>query len=565
MLLMIAAAPRAMAEDEVQTLIKQLGNREPATREAAIGQLRALGEAVRPELRKAAQSDSPAVADAATALLMDKRWFLLTDPPEVKQALQRYGVQPPDQRGLILQTLLQAHPNSAREAVLNVLMQDPSDAVAWQALDNIVPDEQWFNALKPLDIKSLPPGLQLFYARACFENDDAEAALPIMRRVLDYEADHPSAAAHHLLWAVEGVADDDAEHDRPLAAADRLRALLARADDQMTSRSELLDAVFDLQARFGPLQGIADDVAAAGEDLDGRAGLMLAIVASRVGAPLTHDLLIDAALADRPNENNIDRAVRLYDAGSYLLTAGQPDAAEYALTQVTQITDEPARGYVTNAYLRLSDLYASTNRFQLAGDSLQRGLNRLPPQSTIDLRRPNGELVAWPAEDAQGHVYWLYYQLAKQNNDQAAMRKEADLVMSSGSNDSSHFLDVLETLQTFETPAAIDAYFDRVYQAENADLAETPNSAVKLNDLAWLCGRSNRRLHEAAHDAERALKLKPNEAAYLDTLAEIRFRLGSIKQAIDLETRASALEPKLPFMHEQLARFRKAATTRPNQ
>jgi len=57
--------------------------------------------------------------------------------------------------------------------------------------------------------------------------------------------------------------------------------------------------------------------------------------------------------------------------------------------------------------------------------------------------------------------------------------------------------------------------------------------------------------------------LMPNDAAILDTLAEVNFRMGNAKDAVRFETQASSLEPDDPFMKKQLARFKATAATRP--
>ncbi|MGN6724577.1 MAG: hypothetical protein ACTHLZ_01540 [Tepidisphaeraceae bacterium] len=552
-------------QDPVDLLIHQLGDPEPRVREDAMGQLSALGDAVRPQLRQAAQSKSPAVADAARALLMDTRWSRMTDPREVRAALGRYGTLAPDQRADILRSLLQTQGVKARPAVLRVLQQDPSDSVAWQALEGIPAGDAWLEAFKGTDPKSFSPGLENFYARVLFAANQGDHAIPLLRHMLNEEADRPSASAHHLLWAVRIVAATDEKDGHPESAIQLWRTLLSRADDQLTSQSELLNQIYGIQARNGPLPGLADDLSAAGKDLDGRAGLMLGILAQRVDAPLAHDLLMEAALSDRPNENDIDRAVRLFEAGNYLLAAGQPESAQDALTRVTLIDAPAARGYVLNAYLRLSDLFQQTGDWQMAGDSLRRALDRLEPQQSLTLQNGAGNIEVLTKENAAARVYWLYYKAADARHDIAEMQKQAKLVMASGSTDGNYFLDVLPTLEKAVEPDAVDAFFDRVYQQQKSQLDASPQNPIKLNDLAWLCGRSNRKLAEANAYAQRALELKPNEPAYLDTYAEIRFRSGAISEAIALETKAAALDPKEPFMREQLARFRQAAATQPGK
>jgi predicted Zn-dependent protease len=63
-------------------------------------------------------------------------------------------------------------------------------------------------------------------------------------------------------------------------------------------------------------------------------------------------------------------------------------------------------------------------------------------------------------------------------------------------------------------------------------------------------------LEQAERNAERAIGAKPENYAYLDTAAEVKFRLGKVEEAIALEERALALKPGDEFIEGQLRRFR---------
>ena len=54
--------------------------------------------------------------------------------------------------------------------------------------------------------------------------------------------------------------------------------------------------------------------------------------------------------------------------------------------------------------------------------------------------------------------------------------------------------------------------------------------------------------------------MRPDNAAYLDTLAEAHFRLGNAQKAAELEERVLRARPNDPFLQAQLTRFRAAAT-----
>lgn len=160
-------------------------------------------------------------------------------------------------------------------------------------------------------------------------------------------------------------------------------------------------------------------------------------------------------------------------------------------------------------------------------------------------------------------VQWHRFKDAESRKDDAAMRKLAADLLDSDSADMSIFLDILPTIETTADAGKIDAFFQRAYDRQQTRLNEEPDKPVHKNDMAWLLARSGRKLAEAEPLAEAAVKAKPDEAAYLDTLAEVKFRLGKIEEAIKLEEQALQHLPGDKFMTEQLARFKAARKTAP--
>jgi tetratricopeptide (TPR) repeat protein len=97
---------------------------------------------------------------------------------------------------------------------------------------------------------------------------------------------------------------------------------------------------------------------------------------------------------------------------------------------------------------------------------------------------------------------------------------------------------------------------DRVGEALRRALERGEKDASNLNGLAWVCATNDIYLEEALRAAERAVALEPKESGILDTLAEVHFRMGHADKAIEVETRALALEPDSNYLKEQIARFK---------
>ena len=100
---------------------------------------------------------------------------------------------------------------------------------------------------------------------------------------------------------------------------------------------------------------------------------------------------------------------------------------------------------------------------------------------------------------------------------------------------------------------------ERVHESLAQALARGGNDASLLNGLAWACASHNVNLPDALRAAERAANLEPKSTDILDTLAEVHFRMGNAAKAIEIETRASAIDPKSAYLKDQIARFRRGA------
>jgi len=81
-----------------------------------------------------------------------------------------------------------------------------------------------------------------------------------------------------------------------------------------------------------------------------------------------------------------------------------------------------------------------------------------------------------------------------------------------------------------------------------------------LNAVAWYLCTHGVELERCLDAARRAVDAAPEETAYLDTLAEVYFRLGRYERAEEVGARAVALAPEDPYLTAQLERFRARRT-----
>jgi membrane protease YdiL (CAAX protease family) len=123
------------------------------------------------------------------------------------------------------------------------------------------------------------------------------------------------------------------------------------------------------------------------------------------------------------------------------------------------------------------------------------------------------------------------------------------------------FLIPVTALWLANPPYAEFQFFEHRLSAEKKDalleraMREHPTHAAAFNAAAWMFAEDNRRLPEALEIIDRALKLKPQKPAYLDTKAEILFKLGRIDEALAIEKRLVEREPEEEFYREQVRKF----------
>ncbi len=95
----------------------------------------------------------------------------------------------------------------------------------------------------------------------------------------------------------------------------------------------------------------------------------------------------------------------------------------------------------------------------------------------------------------------------------------------------------------------------RVHETLVDVLERGDRDAGLLNGLAWSCAVNDIHLADALKAAERASAIEPKSTDILDTLAEVHFRMGNAKRAIEVGRRAFTLDPANPYLKAQLARF----------
>ena len=89
-------------------------------------------------------------------------------------------------------------------------------------------------------------------------------------------------------------------------------------------------------------------------------------------------------------------------------------------------------------------------------------------------------------------------------------------------------------------------------------LKEYPNSANDRNNYAWVLACARRQLNTVLRHAEAAVALRPDQATYIDTLAEAHFARGEYDLATKWIKKAVALDPPRIYYRNQLKKFQQS-------
>jgi hypothetical protein len=101
----------------------------------------------------------------------------------------------------------------------------------------------------------------------------------------------------------------------------------------------------------------------------------------------------------------------------------------------------------------------------------------------------------------------------------------------------------------------VDRWFYLFYTPMMEHVKTYPEDHLYGNNTAWLAASCNREI-EAAYSMAMHVTASDPSPTYLDTLAEIEYRMGNVQRAIELSERCRALEPKSKHHPVQLRRFR---------
>jgi tetratricopeptide (TPR) repeat protein len=173
--------------------------------------------------------------------------------------------------------------------------------------------------------------------------------------------------------------------------------------------------------------------------------------------------------------------------------------------------------------------------------------------------KARGLLRGTTEQAMQQEIDWHRLRAARTKGDKIAIRHALDSLIGPPITNPDIANDVVPMLREMGRADEAKRMFDQAYEALQAVGLERGDHPMPKNNLAWLCARCGERKGEALRLAEEATRAMPDNAAFVDTLAETHYLMGHYDEAVRLEAKVVGARPSDRFLKLQLKRFQAAA------
>ena len=572
-----AKSPDPTSASDIAKLIDQLTDGDFDAREAAAKRLMEVGITTRPALEEAARSDNPELAGRARALLRKLPWHADSDPDAVKQALKVYSENNPDGQWAQAVAQLRNLPDGAG-----------ADALVRLVRGEIDPQRRWLIAAT---IKAMPKNAELLGAMRSLETERQNGPALWLSASAWLSRDLRKAAMLHAIAADLELADPMPQQGGGIAATmlSELQRLYERSGraaqaadlirrwQSVRPRQELVDALFALHANNPDLPKFAEDLKQFPRPADSaltwytnvrfveRAGLTDAAQSLRfVAGVISASLPVAGGSID---ERTRSLQARHYQTGNFLLERRWPESAEQELRAVLALADAPTDVYSVNVHFRLASIAAARKDDAQAAKEYEEALTAWEGTGGVLTAETDGEQVAGDEALVVMRSIMHRYGLRAARKTKATddLIRHATALAELGEkgrhggvkgNDPDLAIDAVTSLREAGQKDLAAKLFAQAYTASKTLLDNNPDDPRRMNTLAWLCARCGERLEEAEAIMDKALKIAPENPAYIDTAAEVQFQLGRFEKAVEMEEKAIKLAPDAPELKEQMARLR---------
>lgn len=547
--------PVAAQPEGIHALIAALGSSDPDKRDAAAAKIIEMGAEARQAVFQASRMDDPELRARAASLLLKLPWYLPDDSPLVRQLLVPYGQLDADKRKETVYQLA-TRGQHGYEALARLVAEEPNDDVKW-AVVSMVRETfdkgslDYFRKLKP-DAENAPLLAALGHA---WLPEDVAKGEKLLKAALVADLNSPANDGGEVEIAydrLQNLALLDGRYD-DVAQLLRQRARRGASDAEGNPTMAVLN-LFGAHGKFGPLKGFEKDLETYHDELgDPRIMFALGKVYERSGQRALADAAYRSAfLAD------LVSIPQRFEQGDFLIRQGWLDLAEGEFTSIFDLTADHS-GEVeqmspeldeANAHFRLAQVAAAREEDAAAADHMQKAL---------ELHfKGRGQLRGATDVGLRQEVNWHLLRAAKARGDKIEVGHHLDELAGDLPSNPDIANDVVPMLRELGREKEAQELFERTYASLQQTMDARSDHPMPKNNIAWLCARCGEHKGEALQLAQAATKAMPDNAAFLDTLAEANFQLGKYKEAAKLEERVVRARPGDRFLQGQLKRFEKA-------
>lgn len=562
--------------DRIAALIESLGDEQYVRREQAQRELARLGLEAFDALLEAQYHEDIEIASRARYLLrqMPVQWAEKEDSAEVRSLLTNYDrvsrserlsrmaqlASMDDGQGLPALCRLmrfEIDRRLSKRAALLVMQQwpeDPADRAALaRSIRQIVatsrrPAADWLLTYAA-SLEALEPTLA-DWARLVDRESEVLARFP---EETDREIVRDMTRCY-VQWLLQAGRRED--------AIQALRPTLALVEDDRRELLDTIDWALQHEAWF-----VAEDLAQRFPQVfqnDPRLLYRLAESQWRSGRKEQGETTAAMALQLDPGKptRHIETAKELTDRLRY----------EWAEREYRLVIDQTEAGDTEHVEARLhfSNLLFDLQRENEAADVL------VPAIEAAEQNPRVAESFGFAADHLRAMMHYRRAMYFSRQGDLERQRKELESAVRANPED----LDVL--IAMYRLPDADDAWRKATVQRieilaerlrdlarQYEEIVDKPvNQAMRTdlvsplaslhNQYAWLISNTEGDFQEALRSSRRSLELRPNTAAYLDTLGRCYYALGDFRNAVKYQARAVRLEPSTQQIRRQLDLFQRA-------
>lgn len=548
--------------DEIARLIAELGHDDYFVRERAQDDLRQIGLEAFDALAAAENHDDVEIAARAKYLvrLLRVEWVADDDPPEVKAILANYEAADEKVRLEAIRQLAMLAENKGVPALCRLVRFEKSQVVSKRAALALIEQEP----AEELDSSRRAQAIRRALGAS------SRAAAEWLKVHLATRRDPAGGVG---AWAGLAESEEKTLGQYPIQTRPEIVAALWRREVALLRKLDRRDEALAAMLKIVALeQGTSETLL----DLlrwlvDQQAWNVVDEVAARFADRFERDALLLYALADARRAQGNDelahqtaqRAVKLNEANPFqrftlVIELQRRRLGNWAELELRQVIEKGPPGHIVTLVCQrnLAEMLHDRGDESAAAKLLEDAAQAMENNLKLDKEESNGPLKVGPV---RARIRYFRACHAEALGDRAGRVDELRAGLDSDPLD----VDVLIALYRITDLEPELRQRTRRLIAEGTvefrrQIEEEPNDPTPYNQLAWLLSNTEGDQDLALRSSQKSLELKPDEAAYLDTLGRCYYAQGDYGNAVKYQTKAVEIDPHSGLMKKQLAVFREA-------